>query len=78
MEIKLTTEQLNAKKQYWDYNQGLVVLSNGHLGKWTAFTKPLTHVNSETLDSLALHSPGPETTQLKGEFTFAWIMPLLT
>ena len=32
METKLSTEQLNAKKQNWDYNQGLVLSSNGLSG----------------------------------------------
>ena len=29
METKLTIEQLNTKKQYWEYNQGLAVSSIG-------------------------------------------------
>ena len=29
MEKKLSTDQLNDKKQHWDYNQGLVLSSDG-------------------------------------------------
>ena len=45
METKLTTEQLNAKKQYWDYNQGLVVSSNGQSGGLALLWKPGTQVH---------------------------------
>ncbi|XP_075651332.1 uncharacterized protein LOC142621846 [Castanea sativa] len=37
METKLTTEQLNTKKQYWDYNQGLAVSSNDSKWRLTGF-----------------------------------------
>lgn len=45
MEIKLSTNQLNAKKQYWDYNQGLMVSSEGRIGGLALLWKPDTKVH---------------------------------
>ena len=45
METKFSTKQLNAKKQNWDYNQGLVVLSNGLSGDQALLWKPNTKVH---------------------------------
>ena len=42
METKLTTEQLNGMKQNWDYNQGLVVSSDGFSGGLALLWKPNT------------------------------------
>nr|POE71179.1 hypothetical protein CFP56_34550 [Quercus suber] len=42
MEAKLTTEQLNNMKQNWDYNQGLVVSSDGLSGGLTLLWKQNT------------------------------------
>uniref|UniRef100_A0A7N2LL92 Uncharacterized protein n=1 Tax=Quercus lobata TaxID=97700 RepID=A0A7N2LL92_QUELO len=131
METKLSTDQLNAKKQNRDYNQGLVVSNEGQSGglallwkpanvrklglslnlsvkqitfpgfasvismrlqaslrkrvvaygqhaKWIVFALPFTIVVSLTLDMLALHSHGPETTLLKVVFISGWTKPWLT
>ena len=45
METKLSTDQLNAKKQNWDYNQGLVVSSDGWSGGVALLWKPNTKVH---------------------------------
>ena len=45
METKLSTDQLNAKKQNWDYNQGLVVSSEGQSGGLALLWKPDTTVH---------------------------------
>ena len=45
METKLTTEQLNSMKQNWDYNQGLVVSSDGFSGGLSLLWKPNTQVS---------------------------------
>ena len=42
METKLTTEQLNGMKQNWDYNQGLIVSSDGFSGGLALLRKPNT------------------------------------
>ena len=43
MEKKISTDQLNTKKQNWDYNQGLMVSSDGRSGgldlMWKSDTK---------------------------------------
>ena len=44
METKLSTNQLNAKKQHWDYNQGLVISSDGQSGGLALLWKPGTQV----------------------------------
>lgn len=45
METKLTIEQLNNMKQDWDYNQGLVVSSEGLSGGLALLWKPDTQVH---------------------------------
>lgn len=45
METKLSTDQLNAKKQNWDYNQGLVVSNEGQSGGLALLWKPGTKVH---------------------------------
>ena len=45
METKLSTDQLNAKKQNWDYNQGLVVFSEGRSGNLALLWKSDTKVH---------------------------------
>ena len=44
METKLTTKQLNNRTQYWTYNQGLVVFSEGSSGGLALLWKPETKV----------------------------------
>ena len=44
METKLSMDQLDAKKQNWDYNQGLVVSSDGWSGSLALLWKPNTKV----------------------------------
>ena len=48
METKLSTDQLNGKKQNWDYNQGLVVSSDGQSGGLALLWKPNTKVHVKT------------------------------
>ena len=45
METKLTTKQLNNRTQYWTYNQGLVVFSEGLSGGLALLWKPETKVH---------------------------------
>ena len=45
METKLSTNKLNAKKQNWDYNQGLMVSSDGQSGGLALLWKPNTKVH---------------------------------
>ncbi|KAL0012603.1 hypothetical protein SO802_007711 [Lithocarpus litseifolius] len=45
METKLTTEQLNNMKQNWNYNQGLVVSSEGLSGGLALLWKPDTQMD---------------------------------
>ena len=42
METKLNSEQLNNMKQNWDYNQGLVISSEGLSGGLALLWKPKT------------------------------------
>ena len=49
METKLTTKQLNDMKQNYDYNQGLVVSSNGLSGGLALLWKPNTQVHVQNL-----------------------------
>ena len=44
METKLSMDQLDAKKQNWGYNQGLVVSSDGLSGGLALLWKPNTKV----------------------------------
>lgn len=45
METKLSMNQLNAKKQHWDYNQGLVISSDDQSGGLALLWKPGTQVH---------------------------------
>ena len=45
IETKLVTEQLNNMKQNWDYNQGLVLSSDGHSGGLALLWKAKAHVH---------------------------------
>ena len=56
METKLSTEQLNNMKQNWDYNQGLVVSSNGLSSGLALLWKPNTQVHVQNFSRWFIHA----------------------
>ena len=69
METKLSTNQLNAKKQHWDYNQGLVISSDGQSGGLALLWKPGTQVQIKNFSGWFIDAHVLCTTRFCWRFT---------